>query len=204
MKNGNSNKKSIFLYVLVLLVVLLVGSFAYQKLKGSGFDSLKETSESESSSSAASEEVSEDGEEGVIDFVMEGTVGNEVRYSDLSDKPTVINFWASWCPPCRAEMPSFQAAYEKYKDKINFVMLNATDGLQETKESAQDYLKNKDFTFPVYYDSQLEGNRLFKIAAYPTTILIKDGKPVQRISGMVEEGDLDSALAQLIDEGGEK
>lgn len=195
MKSRNSKKNRGFIYLLAIILILVLASLAYSFLKDKGARSLPP-----SPSIGKKEDLGVE----APDFVMEGALGNEVSLKDFKDKPIVLNFWASWCPPCREEMPLFDATYRKYKDRINFIFLNVTDGLQETKESAQDFLEKKDFSFPVYYDTGLEGVSAFQVAAYPTTVFIKDGKLVQTIRGMVMEDDLAEGLAKLVEEGESK
>lgn len=97
--------------------------------------------------------------------------GNNVELSDFSGKVILLNYWATWCPPCVAEMPSLQNLYNDYQDKMVFIFLTNDD---KTKVDA--FMKKRDFTLPVYYQlseapSKLHTNSL------PTTFLIdQNGK----------------------------
>lgn len=96
---------------------------------------------------------------------------------DLSKtkKPVLINFWATWCPPCRIEMPGLQSLYEEYRDKVDFVMIN----LGETKETIQDFLvENEVYTFPIGYDPTDIYGAKFGIVGIPTTYIIDKDKVI--------------------------
>ena len=84
------------------------------------------------------------------DFTVYDREGNAVNFSDFAGKPVVINFWATWCGYCVKEMPSFEKAYQEFGDEVVFMMINVTDGFQETKEAAAEFIEEKGYTFPVY------------------------------------------------------
>ena len=86
-------------------------------------------------------------------FTVYDLEGNEVNLTDFFGKPIILNFWASWCGPCKMEMPDFNEAYETYKDEIHFLMVNMTDGSRETVEKASSFITENGYTFPVYYDT---------------------------------------------------
>lgn len=119
-------------------------------------------------------------EESVLpDFTVYDRDGNAVKLSDFAGKPIVLNFWASWCGPCKAEMPFFDAMYNDYKDKVQFVMVNVTDGVQETLESATEYVDGVVYGFPVYYDLDLDAAAVFGVTSLPTTYFFDaSGTPV--------------------------
>ena len=94
-----------------------------------------------------------------------------------TEKPVLINFWATWCPPCREEMPGLQDLYEQYGKKIDFMMIN----LGESKATVQDFLiESEKFTFPVAYDIINDYGYKFNIMAIPTTILIGKDKVIKK------------------------
>jgi len=79
------------------------------------------------------------------DWVLEDKRGNRVEFSNFQDEVVVINFWATWCPPCIAEMPSFQEVYEDYNDKVKFVFVSS-----EQHQTVENYMKRNRFTLPSY------------------------------------------------------
>ncbi len=119
---------------------------------------------------------------------------------DLSktDKPALINFWATWCPPCRAEMPGLQNLYEEYGNKIDFVMVD----LGETKEAVEDFLvENEIYTFPIAYDIDNTYGFKFNITGIPTTYIIgKDKKIKNLIVGMRTDKQYKEFIEKVINE----
>lgn len=107
------------------------------------------------------------------DFTVIDKNGNEVKLSDLRGKPVVLNFWATWCYYCKTEMPDFDKAYDKYPD-IQFMMVNATDGVQETKEKAESYVIGEGFDFDVFYDTKSEAVNAYYITSFPSTFFIDE------------------------------
>lgn len=124
--------------------------------------------------------------------------GKPVSLHSLFGKPIVLNFWASWCPPCKAEMPDFQAAYAQLGEQVHFVMVNLTDGQQETVELASGFIESSGFTFPVYYDTSGTAAYTYRISSIPTTYFIRsDGSIATSQVGMLDAAGLDAALKQI-------
>jgi thiol-disulfide isomerase/thioredoxin len=129
------------------------------------------------------------------DFTVFDEKGNKVKLSDFKGKPVVLNFWASWCPPCKGEMPHFDKAYESAKDNVVFLMVDLTDGERETQEIGQKYVKDQGFHFPVYFDKEQQAAAAYSISAIPDTFFIdKDGNVVKAYQGAIDEETLTAGI----------
>lgn len=126
--------------------------------------------------------------------------GEEKRLHDLLGKPMIINLWASWCPPCREEMPAFQANYDEYSEDVNFVMLQATDSRNtETIEAGLAFAEEMGLTMPVYHDVDFENQIVFGVNMLPMTIVLdEDGMLVDIVRGMVSQAKLQSLIEQTL------
>ena len=106
------------------------------------------------------------------DFTVYDAQGNAYKLSDFRGKPVILNFWASWCGPCKSEMPDFNEKFGEYGEDIHFLMVNLTDGSQETVDSASAYIRAGGFEFPVYYDTAVEGAMAYGVNSVPVTYFI--------------------------------
>lgn len=105
------------------------------------------------------------------DFTVRNAAEEEVKLSDFIGKPVIINFWASWCGPCKSEMPYFQNMYEIYGEDVIFMMVNLTGG-RETVDTALDYIQEAEYTFPVYFDTKQEAAYTYYVSSIPATYFI--------------------------------
>ena len=113
------------------------------------------------------------------DFTVVDAEENEHKLSDFFGKPIVLNFWASWCGPCKSEMPDFNEVYGEYKENVHFLMVNLTDGHQETIQSAKKFIEEQGYSFPVYYDTKSEAMMAYYAYSIPMTFFIDaEGKMV--------------------------
>ena len=134
------------------------------------------------------------------DFTMLDGEGNEVKLSDFQGKPVVLNFWASWCGPCKAEMPDFEDAYQEYGDDIHFVMVNLTDGTGETLDSAKAFLEEAGYSFPVYFDTQSLGAAAYGVSSIPRTYFIDaEGVAVAYAAQMIDAGTLAQGIGMILE-----
>ena len=200
----NEKKKALIL-ALSLVLVVIMGAAAYRVLSagaGAGFvgtasSQAEETPQSGSASAEQAETVP------APECVFYDEQGEAVALSSLLDgTPVIINFWASTCPPCRQEMPDFQAAYEEYGDRIRFIMVDGVGSMMnETQEAGMAYVSEQGFTFPVYFDNDRDAVSQFGITAFPTTYLIDgEGNVIAGARGMISAEDLETAVSMLLEE----
>ena len=105
------------------------------------------------------------------DFTLKTFEGKTVRLSELRGKKVIlINFWATWCPPCRLEMPTMQQIYSEYKGK-GFEIL-AVNIEPDAKEEIRDFIKELRLTFPVLLDSNMKVTRQYRLFGLPVSVLI--------------------------------
>jgi thiol-disulfide isomerase/thioredoxin len=120
---------------------------------------------------------------------MEDTDGTLVRSEDLAGKVIVLDFWGSWCGPCRMELPHFQAMYEKYRvQDVVFYGINwERVDRSKRKEKALAYLKQNNFDFPNVFDLDDSAAQKFQVASFPTVFLVDHtGKIRYRNIGFTE------------------
>jgi thiol-disulfide isomerase/thioredoxin len=115
-------------------------------------------------------------------FSFTDAEGKSASTADLKGKVVFINFWASWCPPCRAEMPSLENLYQKFKEDERIVFLFMNEDNDRSK--AIQYLQNNHFTIPLFYSSGDVPNEIFSGTLPTTVVLDKEGKIVLRHQGM--------------------
>jgi thiol-disulfide isomerase/thioredoxin len=107
------------------------------------------------------------------DFALKSRSGENVRLSELRGQVVMVNFWASWCGPCRQEMPLLDDIYQKY-NKMGFTLLGVN--IDEDPAMADKILKDIPVSFPILLDSKNSVSELYGVDAMPTTILVdRDG-----------------------------
>src|SRR5574337_923093 len=105
------------------------------------------------------------------DFTLKTLEGNTIRLSEFRGKKVVlISFWATWCPPCRLEMPAIQQIYSEYKDK-GFEIL-AVNIESDAKQGIRDFIKELRLTFPILLDPNMKITRKFRVIGLPVSVLI--------------------------------
>ena len=133
------------------------------------------------------------------DFIVLDREGEEVSLSDFIGKPVILNFWASWCGPCKSEMPEFEAAYQKYREEIQFMMVNLTDGSRETVETAAEYIAGEGYTFPVFFDTESDAAISYGATSIPVTYFVDaEGHLVAYGSGALSGEILQSGMEMIL------
>lgn len=192
------------------LIVLIAGSgFIYKELVnkydyGTKLDTTAEEEKvavTESEQEPATDNVNEENEtedKSAPDFKVINAEDEEITLSSFAGKPVILNFWASWCPPCKSEMPDFENAYQNYGTDVAFVMVNLTDGVRETKEKAQEYVQEQGFTFPIYFDTEQNAANTYAVMSIPTTYFIdKNGDIIASAKGMLDADTLEEGISMI-------
>ncbi len=116
------------------------------------------------------------------DFQLEDTTGNKVSLSDLRGKIVLVNFWATWCPPCIEEMPSMERLNEVMAGD-DFVML-AVNAEENGRSVVPAFLEKTPYTFPILYDDKGVVQKLYGVFKFPESFIIrKDGTVAEKIIG---------------------
>ena len=114
-------------------------------------------------------------------FKLPNLEGETVSLSDLRGKPVMLNFWATWCPPCREEMPFIQQVYEQWSDKGLVVL---AINLGESSAKVKEFMQSYGLSFPVLLDTKEDVAQKYNIRGIPTTVFIdKNGIIQVRITG---------------------
>jgi len=122
------------------------------------------------------------------DFAVLDADGVKVKLSDFTGKPVVLNFWASWCQPCRNEMPHFDKIYKEVKEDVVFMMVDLTDGKRETIEKAKSFIVESGYSFPVYFDMEQEAAYTYGVTSIPSTLFIdREGYIIRGYRGAIDE-----------------
>jgi peroxiredoxin len=128
------------------------------------------------------------------DFSLPSRDGGTVRLSELRGQVVMINFWASWCGPCRQEMPLLQQLYGKY-EPLGFTLLGVN--VEPDSTQAQDWLKKVSVSFPILFDRDNKVSEQFGVEAMPSTVLIDRDGNVRHVHRGYKPGD-ESAYADLV------
>ena len=173
-------KLIIFILITVISVSLAVS-----------FSGCKNTSEDESSVKSGS--VSDYPN----DFTLKNMSGEEVSLSDFKGKVIVLNFWATWCPPCKAEIPDFVEVYETYKDK-DVIFLGVS--VDEDVDALKDFIKSYEINYPILLDTRTQNvSGIWGVSGIPTTFFIdENGKIIGKRVGQMPAQDLIKAIEATI------
>ena len=115
-------------------------------------------------------------------FTIENLRGGDSSLADYEGKIVLLNFWATWCMPCRAEMPGMETLWQNYREQDFVVVAVSND--EGSKKRVETFTKLLDLSFPVLLDPEGEVNDLYKVSNMPTSFLIdRNGKIISRIVG---------------------
>lgn len=132
------------------------------------------------------------------DFTVQDANGKQVKLSDFSGKPVVLNFWATWCPPCQRELPAFDKMNKVYGDKVQFLMINV-DGSGADPLSIQESMTSAGFSFPLYFDLKGSAASAYRISSIPMSYFIDaEGNIVSDHLGSMSAKQLENEINKLL------
>lgn len=189
-------KKVISLVIIMLLVAIMLGTYVKNQI---------EASKAIDDNRLGYEIDLENNEQGIQkgqiapDFTLNTLSGETVTLSDLKGKKVVLNFWATWCPPCKEEMPHFQDYYESYaeEDNVEIVAVNLTysDG---SIDNIQQFVDSFELSFPILLMEDEGINNTYQILTIPSTFMIDtEGRIQNNILGPVDESLLRDLVLNL-------
>ena len=127
-------------------------------------------------------------------FELKDIADEPVSFDEYRGKPVLLNFWATWCAPCRIEMPVIQNSFEEYDGELSVIAINNA----EPKDDVLAFIDEFGLTFDFLLDPEAEIQRLFQISGYPTTFIIdSDGVIRVRHIGLITSDQLDRYLAEV-------
>jgi len=135
------------------------------------------------------------------DFTLDTLQGEKVTLSDLRGKSVLINLWATWCPPCRAEMPALENAYKQYKDSEVIILgLNVTN--QDSEKDIPPFVNEFGLTFPILLDRDGSVSALYQLKGLPTTFFVNRAGIIRTVAvgGPMSETFIRSKLEALLKE----
>ena len=145
-------------------------------------------------SKAGAESTAEESSEALTaapDFTVQEADGTVHKLSEYKGKPIVLNFWASWCGPCRSEMPEFNEVYKERGTEVQFLMVNLTDGNRETVKSASDFVTAQGYSLPILYDTAQDAARTYGVFSIPCTYFIDaNGMMTAQARGAIDKDTL--------------
>ena len=186
------NKVLLLAVGLALVLVLAGATLFYDELSGQySADGLTEQQDTQT-------EDTSDKTVPAPDFTVLDRNGREVRLSDFLGTPVIVNFWASWCGPCKSEMADFDQTAADYAGQVQFMMVNLTDGSRETVDTATAFVDGSGYTFPVFFDTQYSAAAAYGVTGIPATYFINaEGHVVARGSGPLNGAALAQGIAMI-------
>ena len=125
---------------------------------------------------------------------MNAQSGKPVEFTQFKGQVVMLNFWASWCGPCRQEMPLLDSIYKKY-GKLGFTMIGVN--VEPDSKAANDWLKQTPVTFPILYDTDSKVSKLYGVSGMPSTVIVDRKGTVRMIHRGYKPGDEEEYLSSI-------
>ena len=128
------------------------------------------------------------------DFTLSAQSGKPVALAQFKGQVVMLNFWASWCGPCRQEMPLLDSIYKKYS-KLGFTLIGIN--VEPDSNAANDWLKQTPVTFPILYDTDSKVSKLYGVSGMPSTVILDRKGTVRMIHRGYKPGDEQDYLSSI-------
>ena len=209
------NKKTLLILCLVFVLVLIGAGVLYNTLADDiqlgGLATLPPETEAptqaateapvENTQAPAETQPTEPEAHPAPDFTMLDMDGNEVTLASFFGKPIILNFWASWCGPCKMEMPELQKFYEQYGEEIYFLLVSVDDDV----DAAKAFIADSGYSFPVYFDTTSAGAYTYGASSIPLTYFIDaEGNLAAYYMGAMSESILQQGVDMIYTPAGEE
>jgi peroxiredoxin len=130
-------------------------------------------------------------------FELQTLDGKKVKLSDYKGKKVILNFWATWCPPCKKEMPELERYYQNKPANVEILAVNFTV-TEKGKENVVQFIQEHQFSFPILLDEKNKVNSMYEILSLPTTYFIdSDGVIREKFTGPLTEDEITKILRSL-------
>ncbi|WP_226665383.1 redoxin domain-containing protein [Metabacillus litoralis] len=106
-------------------------------------------------------------------FELTTLAGDKMNLTDLKGKKVLVNFWATWCPPCRSEMPDMQKIYDEYNGEVIIAAVNLTSS-ESSVDTVENFVNDLNLTFPIFLDEKGKVNNEYEVLSYPTSYFIDE------------------------------
>jgi peroxiredoxin len=130
-------------------------------------------------------------------FTLEDLNGAQVSLADYRGRPVLINFWASWCPPCREEMPELQQVYAA-QGQDGLAILAVNEITQDNVDDVREFVREEGLTFPILLDKEQAATVAYRVGPLPTSFFVTPEGKIQLVQiGQVNQGFVESVLREM-------
>lgn len=191
-----SKKMKVRIGVLILALAFLAVAKVYDNKQQEKYVSLEETA-----AKVAERERKDPGVDPgpAPDFAFKTFDEKDDKLSAHFGKPIVLSFWATWSNDSQRSLPVMDDTFDKYGEEVDFLMVNLTDGAQDTVTNVKSFLKTGSFGFPVYFDTEHYGELEYNVLSLPLTVFIdRSGNVVDCVLEAMTAEELDSHIAEIV------